>query len=283
MPATLACLLLLACVTVTPPLPICGRPGSGRTPPRDVWARLVSRLAFAALVAAGSGCSLIETPPFPDRVGSRPPETLSDAEIDQRVAFISERLDAGQLHAAAWEYGWLTLNGGGGIAAATLAGTTHHRHKRVYYIIKAVKGAVGTTYLLADPLAGVHGADPIRALPAQTHEEKVEQLARAEALLWKAAQRAKQRTNWVFHVGNLIFNGIGGAVMLALHEPEQAALSGGLDAAIGELQLLSAPWEPVEDWDSYERFVASDGIAQAPPPRWRVIANGWSIAARLEF
>jgi len=84
---------------------------------------------------------------------------LSDAEIQRRLTFIEERLDDQQFHAAFWEYGWLTIVGGGGIAAATQAaleeeGSTH----QINNIAQAGKAMIGVTYLSLNPMPATCGA-----------------------------------------------------------------------------------------------------------------------------
>src|SRR5262249_34664816 len=122
------------------------RPGWGQGQGRNLAdrrflmnARPASISASICLLAALSGCAFTEHAvhsAFGTSGGQEQAEQarliraerasgLSDEQIESRIAFVSERLDENRLHAAAWKYGWLVVNGGGMIAAATQAAVTH--------------------------------------------------------------------------------------------------------------------------------------------------------------
>jgi hypothetical protein len=210
-------------------------------------------------------------------------QQLSDEQIERRVAFISERLDDNQLHAQVWQYGWLVVNAGG-MVVGSVNGAKHSGTDQVYDIIQATKGGVGTAFLLLDPVPGRSGAESIREMPAVTRADKLARLARAEDLLSDGAQRARRRLWWPFHLANITFNAIGGAILLGLEDYKHAGLSFGVGAAVGEIEILTAPWEPTTDWEEYERFAATDGaVATAPAPRWRVVTRGSWVGVEAEF
>ena len=122
---------------------------------------------------------------------------LSDDEIQRRLAFIEERLDGQRLHAAVWEFGWLTIVGGGGIAAATQAGFAEEGSvEQINHISQAGKALIGVTYLSLNPMPAITGFDPIREMTTTTREERFEQLAAAEDLLARTAERAHNRWSW---------------------------------------------------------------------------------------
>ena len=161
---------------------------------------------------------------------------LSDAEIQRRLTFIEERLDDQQFHAAAWEYGWLTIVGGGGIAAATLAateeeGSTH----QINQIAQAGKAMIGVTYLSLNPMPATCGADPIREMPTATREERMEQLTAAENLLARTAERAHNRYSWWLHIGTVFINAAAAAPAFAYGDEGLAAQSFFIGVAAGEL------------------------------------------------
>ena len=208
---------------------------------------------------------------------------LSDAQIDARVDFIDQRLDDNQLHANIWQWGWLTVNAAGMIVGSVNA--PMHRHtQQTYDIIQASKGLVGTVFLAVDPNPGLWGGDEIRDLPNVTRADKLARLAAAEDLLHTAAIRARRRLYWPFHVANIAFNAIGGAILLGLEDYGRAAKSFGIGAAVGEVEILSAPWAPDTDWEEYERFATSDTpVASTPPTRWKLIAGGNWIGVHADF
>lgn len=248
----------------------------------------IAPLALAALLAANPGCAFLgealeplQARPYPGLVGA--PEALGEGEVERRLEFVNARLDANRRHAAAWQYGWLVVNVGGTAASSAFA-AIDEGNEQVFDILEAAKGTVGSIRLLVDPMPGMSGADPIRAMPSRTAADKLAQLARAERLLWDEAQRARQRTGWFVHVGNVVFNLASGAVLLALDEPVLAAVAFGVDTVVGEAQILTAPWRPIDDWEEYERFVATGlGAGPSPPTRWHVRPNGRGVVIAVEF
>jgi len=211
---------------------------------------------------------------------------LSDAEIDSRIAFVTERLDENRLHAAAWKYGWLVVNGGGMIAASTQAAVTHKlgSDHQVSDITQAVKGAIGVCFLVFNPMPGTSGADPVREMPDQTHEEKLARLEKAEYILARSAERAHSRTSWYLHIGNILFNAALAAPVLGVGNAGLAAQNFGIGAGVGEVQILTAPWEGPRDWEAYERFVASqEGRPVTPTAEWHIVPNGVGLAVVGRF
>jgi hypothetical protein len=215
-------------------------------------------------------------------------EKLSDAELDRRVDFLTEKLDENRLHAAAWKYGWLVVNAGGGIAAAVQAAVVHNDNQPDHQtsdICQAVKGAIGVTYLLLNPMPGTSGADPVRELPNVTHEDKMARLGRAEYILAREAERAHSRTSWWLHFGNFMVNAILASPVLARGNQGLALQNFGIGFGVGEAQIWTQPWEGPKDWEDYERFVASEEGQPASVPRaeWQIVPNGAGLAVVGRF
>jgi hypothetical protein len=220
-------------------------------------------------------------PPFPGLVGSQDPNALTEDQIDKRLAFLTERLDDTQLHAAAWNYGWLTVNGGGMIWSAVNAGLDDG-NDRINNAMQAGKSLIGVTYILTDPMPGRHGADPIRALPSSTRAEKLEQLEQAERLFRQTVRRSQERKSWLMHIGNFGLHAVTASVLLGLGEEKDAAMSFFIDSAVGELQIWTRPWEPVQDWEEYQRLVAT-GLPEQPQTSWRIAPTGRGLTLLVGF
>lgn len=211
---------------------------------------------------------------------------LSDAQIQRRLTFLTDRLDERRLHAAAWEYGWVAIVGGGGIAAATQAaladaGSTH----QINDIAQAGKACIGVTYLLLNPMPNIDGADPVREMPSATREERLAQLADAEERLARTAERAHNRTSWWLHIGTVFINAAAAAPALAYGNGGLAASSFGIGVAAGEAQAWSQPWNGPDDWKEYENFVDTDGnpMPYVPEARWRLVPQGGGVAVQARF
>jgi len=209
---------------------------------------------------------------------------LSDEQIERRLEWLVARLDKRRLHAALWKYGWLTVNAGGGIAAATQAALEDDDTDRVNHISQAGKAAIGVTYLLANPMPGTSGADPVRELPSRTREDKLAQLALAEHILAREAERAHDRTSWLLHVGNFFINAAAAAPVLAYGDESLAARSFGIGFAVGTAQILSQPWKGPSDWEEYEQFVATDGASERTSRmEWQVVPQGMGLGIAGRF
>lgn len=255
--------------------------------------RAVSAMALAAWFTF-SGCAAIDRAqnhieqalqpaPGPPPITIEQAAALDDAEVQRRIAFLSERLDRSRRHATIWQVGWLMVNTGG-LAAGALQATADEADDRVFGIIGATKAALGTAYLLFDPMPGRCGADPIRAMSDATASERADQLVAAEALLYETAARSAQRTAWPMHAGNVALNLIGGAILLARDAPELAAMSFGIDANVGTVQILSQPWRPRRDWTEYQATLVAPGTRDASlVPRWRMAPSAGGIAIALDF
>jgi hypothetical protein len=221
----------------------------------------------------------------PKPVAAEEAAQLTDQQIDQRLDFITQRLEDNRTHAALWYYGFLAVNAGGMIAGATTAAFEDDADNQVYDILNSSLGLIGTGYLLVAPLPGRSGADPVNEMPSATHEDRAAQLAAAEDILYDAAGRAKQRTGWILHAGNVLINASAASVLLARESYDNAALLFFLNAAIGEAQILLTPWEPLTTWEDYRRLVDNGGVPPDPQVKWGIgpLPTGQGLALRAEF
>lgn len=201
---------------------------------------------FFAVPAHAQEPRLDLTPPSWAEITAEPP-SQSTSEISQRLTFLKRRLDEAQLHGQIWYYGWFAVNSGGLIASTGLALTTHSHDDRVSNSVEAGKAAIGVADLLLRPLPARLGADPIRTMPGSPRERS----QAAEALLQANAARAElNRTLWP-HLGNAIINLIGGGIVLAFGDWEDAAFTTGLDFVIGEIEILTEPSRAIDDLAAY--------------------------------
>jgi hypothetical protein len=241
-------------------------------------ALLLPLLGACATLRGEVDAYLAGEPPFPGILGD--PGSLAAEQIDRRVAFLSERLDDTWLHANLWQYTWLAINTGGA-AWSSYQASQDHRHGQIQHAMEAGKSTIGITYLLTSPMPGLRGADPIRALPSRSREEKLVQLEAAERLFRKTVRRARQRKMWLTHIGNFGLHAIASSVLLGLGEKKDAWTSFLMDSAVGELQIWSRPWEPEGDWEEYERLVAD--LPPQPQVRWGVGATGGGLSLLVSF
>jgi len=264
---------------------------------RQATRAIALSLAASALLACLSGCTAMnDTVKFakdafdPGVPGAKPVTAAEAAQLDeqqlmQRLDFVTQRLDDNRTHAAWWYYGFLTVNVGGMAAGAATAAVTTDSNDQTYNILNASLGLFGTGYLLAAPLPGRSGSDPVYEMPFATHDDRAAQLAAAEEILYGAAGRARQRTGWLLHVGNIVVNGAAASVLLAKESYDNAAMLFFINSAVGEAQILLTPWEPRTSWEDYQQFVARGGLPAEPRARWGVgpMNEGRGLALRVDF
>jgi len=213
------------------------------------------------------------------------PKPQNQAQLDARLGFLEERLDAGRLHAALWNWGWLgiqVLSGISQIQDATQADKSGDRDRDA---VNAFKSAVGVTdILLIRPMPGIWGAGPLRAMPAATEDERLAQLERGEEILRAAAERAAARRSWQVHVGNLLFNLACSGVLLGLGHGEAAGITLATGTIGGEIQIWTEPWRGTRDLADYEHLVES-GHASAPDPgqHWHLAPAQDGLALEMRF
>jgi hypothetical protein len=247
-------------------------------------------LLCGVFLVAMQGCSVVRKVMDPGVHGPKPltPEEasqLSDAQISKRIDYVTQRLDENRLHAALWYYGFLTLNAGGMVAGAVTASFEKDEDEKIYNILNSSLGLIGVGWMLGDPLPGRSGADPVTEMPSDTHEDRAAQLATAEDVLYRAAGRAKQRTGWLLHTGNVALNASGAAVLLARESYGNAALLFFVNTAVGEAQILLTPWEPLNSWEQYRELVDNGGVPTDPHVKWGIgpMQTGQGLALHAEF
>lgn len=212
---------------------------------------------------------------------TRNPDRLSDAEIDQRIDFIEERLDAGQKWASYWQWGWTGVYAAGVALGTGRAAATNDGEHRADYITTAVKGVIGTTRLLLDPHPGRNGADELEEVRwGNDRQAKLRRLARAEELLVEVKERAEQRTSWIAHAANVGLNLAGAGFILGFGEAEDAIESFAVGVAVGEAHIWSAPKRALQDYEEYQtRF----GMKTADRWDWKIVPTLGGAAVHVTF
>lgn len=220
--------------------------------PRSLLPVLV--LIVARTISVVSAPALAQEP----RLDLSPPSAaemeahLSPSEIEKRLDFLEQRLDAAQPAGRLWHYGWLSFFGVGLIANGTEAALADEGDDLAAPLVGIGKTTFAVTRMLMEPLPARLGADPIRAMPNATPEQAGARLRAAESLLLESAERAREKYTLWPHLNNALINLAGGGVILAFGEWEDAAMSTGLGLAFGEARILTVPARPLADLAAYE-------------------------------
>ena len=232
-------------------------------------------IALAMLAGCASRPAVATGPP------AAPEAAASDRVVQERIRFIEERLDSHRLHGQIWYWGWMTIFAGSTVYDSYGAATTNHGPDRANYISQGVLDAGGIGDLLFRPFDARFGADPIRALPEATPEERAQKLEQAEALLRGNAERAATRTSWLHHLLNAAANGVAGLIVWAAGDGKQGAISAITGTLGGEAQIWTEPGGPVQDLADYERFRAGHPATVAGG--WSIVPAPGGVAVRLSF
>ncbi len=207
---------------------------------------------------------------------------LSNAEIDSRVAFLTERLQDGKRNATFWQEGFTvgwTVGAGLGTAQAILANSSETRANG---IVTAVKAAIGVTRLVVWPHPGRLGAEPILAIEGDSREARLARLEAGENQLARTKKYASSRTDWLPHVANVGLNLAGGGVLLGVGRTSDALVSAGIGIVFGELLIWTSPARSVQDVEDYRRdFVAT--VPSSPEVAWRLAPRMGGGAIEVSF
>jgi hypothetical protein len=207
---------------------------------------------------------------------------LSVQEIDERSRFIEERLDAGRTHAAWWQYGW------GGFYTVTMVTSAVSASNqngddagddRLNNGVNAAKSALGLVDRIFRPLPGRSGADGMRAMPNTTRAEKLARLARGEKELRETARRSDDRKSLMHHLQIVGVNLLGGAIVAAWGDTEDAIISTVGGIAMGQVVTWTQPWQPVRDLEDYER-----GFTHARNKlHWKIVPMRFGAMLQVDF
>lgn len=180
---------------------------------------------------------------------------LSDAELDRRIRFIEQRLDASRTHGRIWYWSWMTVNAGSAVVQGAIAASIDNHDDRVNLATNAALGAVGVADLMLRPLQARHGADPIRELPETSRDERIAKLRAAEDRLRRNADRAAERTSWEVHAGNAALAAAAGTLVGLWGNPSDGVITGAAALAGGEINIWTQPAAPRRDWQDYRAMV----------------------------
>jgi hypothetical protein len=179
-------------------------------------------------------------------------EATSD-DVEQRLHFIENRLQAEAVQARAWEGGWAIVDVAGFGYGLYQIGSANSHPARVDGLIGASKSVIGVVGVALGPLHASQGAHPLDTLSEATLEEQEKKLAMAEKLLLRNAEEADIRFSWKPHVISLALNIVGGVIVWASGDFRRGAESAAIGSAVGELTILTRPWKPKKDLSDYRR------------------------------
>ncbi|MBL8744090.1 MAG: hypothetical protein JNK04_23445 [Myxococcales bacterium] len=204
------------------------------------------------------------------------------AELEARKAFLEDRLTTQRAHADAWWWGWSIFYGIGVVVQGVRATDTDNDADKADRIIGAVQSSGALIRMLAQPHAGIAG--PPAHQRASTRADLEAYVASGERALDQNAEATNAFGPWYAHLINLAVNGAAGLFIGLRYDAwDKAALSTGIGIAIGEVNILTAPWEADADRAEYRARFGGRGIVGKRGPEWSLAPSlgGLTLAGRF--
>lgn len=247
------------------------------------------RIGWKRVVAAGVILSLIYTGTSHAQTGLptvATPVDLNDAEIDWRIGFITDRLEASRKHAMIWHWSWTAVEAGTmawQITEAANDGDTDDRGLAITEASKAFIGLVDLYWLR--PMYARLGASEVSGLPQATRTQKLAKLRKAEDVLERNAARADDRYSWQVHLGSILLNFAGaGAIWATGGGTSDALISAFSGIAGGELMFWTEPGQPIRDLADYKKLTGGMAMSvSSAPAEWRLVAIPGGLAVTRTF
>lgn len=229
---------------------------------------------------------------------------LSDDQVKERLAFISDALRDGQPAAKRWWYGWIAGYSAGAVGMGIAAAT--YKEKVIYTVgafapvpepdhdfqqdmgVGSATFALGVVGLLIDPFTPARASKKLGSLPETTDVERAAKLKRAEELLRACAARERKGRGLTTHLLNLGVNAAAGVVTSAAFKRPwtDGLITFGIGEAVSLLNIFSQPMRATHDLEGYEaKYLAGKGgVAPVQAERrWTLSAGPRSLTFRYEF
>ncbi len=206
---------------------------------------------------------------------------LSEAEIEQRLAFIEARLNEGRTGARVWQYGWTGFFAANTALQGYMVAKSNDGDNKTRYAVDATKFAAGLALMLLRPLPAVKGAAPAEAMVADTKAQKLARLNTAEDLLRVNARRAEERKSWARHLAAITVNLVGSTAIAAIGDIKDAAVSNVTGIAISQFHIWSQPSRAIDDLAAYE-----DTFPSPTPPAavtWELTPMPGGLGVSIHF
>jgi len=243
----------------------------------DAWLLLASLWLAAPCAPAIAGCDFLGVKTDARAVDDRARQ-LTPEQVAERTDFLLQSLESRQKYGTRWHRAWAGVYSIGLVVEGARAGLTHHDGARAEHLVSATKSLIGLLEIYGRPFCERFGADPILAMPDATDDDRLRRLVAAEDLLEDNAKRDHSRYTWIPHASNAALNLAGGGVLLAIDEPERAAISAGVGIVFGELFIWTAPRGADADLHAYrQRF----GDEEQPRLSFGVMPGGIALQYRF--
>lgn len=230
--------------------------------------------------------------------------SLTDEQVQQRLAFITKALHDGQPAAQRWWYGWIAGYSAGAATMGILAATGWKTQPDAGLLaalpaevdnssaqdmlVGGATFALGVVGLVMDPFTPATAAKTLAAVPEATAQDRRAKLQRAEELLHRCAKRERSGRGLTTHLLNAGVNAAAGVVTIVAFD--RPATDGLITFAVGEavslLNIFTQPMRATRDLKSYEAGLAGKGLPSAaarPEAQWSLGFWPGGVSFRLSF
>ena len=209
------------------------------------------------------------------------PRDMSDAELDQRLAFIETRLAGLNPNARYWQHGWTGWFTATTVGQAVIAIAGDDNDNRINFSVGAFKSAAGLAQMLVKPLPAVTSSERFQAIPSQTRAQRMRKLEQGEALLRENADRTQQRYTWKRHLPGVGVNLLGGAVIAAYGDGTDAVISTLVGIAVIEANIWTEPTRALTDLEDYQNKFRN--VRRTSARNWRLVPMKSGAALHISF
>jgi hypothetical protein len=231
-----------------------------------------------ALVVALAGPGIARAPCSVDPAVGVTSAALERATVEQRDAFLRERIATGARHARAWSLGWGLAYV---LASATQLAITPavDRGTRIDLYVGAASSGFGALVRAVSIPRVIREHRRLRRRPGPEPGacESVHALERALA----RSARWERRGRAVFmSLGAIVYNvGVGLVLGLAFDRPVQGIRQAAIGSTVGQIMLLTQPTTSVKALDGYGRGRVVPALSTTP----MVLPRGAGIAIAARF
>lgn len=180
---------------------------------------------------------------------------MSDAEIDERLAYLEQSINDVSSPYAYWQYGWSGLYSVSAISNFSTALDEDDHDEEVLAWVSGLKSSAALAKMLLEPVPLLSEPD-VSALANETVEEqralKLHKLKEYEAQLSATALRSDERYQWQTHATTVGVNLIAAAAIAAWGDSDDALGSAALGIGMGELAIWTQPTEATQKWQAYQ-------------------------------
>jgi hypothetical protein len=205
---------------------------------------------------------------------AREADAFSEKDVDERLAFLEERIAVQRRHAEIWWTGWTAFYSIGAVVQGSRGMMADTDAEKAEFFVSCVQATGGAMRLLLDPYKGIQPFEPVDG--PLTYRQRLARLRRGERILVENAENTQPFGPWYAHLLNVAINGTGAVIVGAGFDAwDKGLMAAGIGIAVGEVNILTAPWEADDDLEQYRQEFGGEG--SHPRKRKREQATKWSI------